>query len=97
MITIKLYRYGEDVVLAAADKSLLGKTMREGEMKLEVSPSFYEGEDGTEEMLSNRLELATVANLVGEETVSIAVKHKYVDEECVLTIDGVPHAQMVKI
>jgi len=34
---------------------------------------------------------------VGERTVSIASKHKMIDEQCVMLIEGVPHVQMVKM
>lgn len=85
------------MLVAAADKDLLGKVFREGEIKLEVCPYFYEGEDASEEVFMNRLQMCTVANLVGKETVDLAIKHNYINRECVLTIAGVPHAQLVKI
>jgi len=97
MITLRMYRQRGEVVLAACDKELMGKTFREGELKLDVCSSFYEGEDANEEVLLNRLKGATIANLVGEKTVAIATKHGLVDEDCVLRIGGVPHVQLVKM
>jgi hypothetical protein len=96
MITVRVYRKGSDTLVAACDKELLGKTLKEGELRLEVT-SFYEGEDADEEMLLNRLSFCTVANLVGKKTVSIATKHKLINRDCVITIDGVPHVQLVKM
>ncbi|MDD1743459.1 MAG: DUF424 family protein [Methanomassiliicoccales archaeon] len=96
MITVRVYRRGSDTLVAACDKDLLGKTFREGELRLEVT-SFYEGEDADEEMLLNRLSFCTVANLVGKKTVGIATKHKLINDECVISIDGVPHVQLVKM
>ncbi|MDD1766132.1 MAG: DUF424 family protein [Methanomassiliicoccales archaeon] len=97
MITARVHKYGREIVVAACDKDLIGKVLRDGDLRLEVSSCFYEGEDVDEEKLLNRLSLATIANLVGKRTVSIAAKHNYINEDCVLTIAGVPHAQMVKI
>jgi len=97
LITLRMRRYGEEMVMAACDKDLLGRTLREGDLRLEVSVSFYEGEDASEEMLVNRLAVATIANLVGERTVGAAIRHSFIDEECVIRIEGVPHAQMVKM
>ncbi|MDD1756916.1 MAG: DUF424 family protein [Methanomassiliicoccales archaeon] len=97
MITLRMYRQRGEVVLAACDKELMGKSFKEGKLKLEVCPSFYEGEDASEEVLLNRLRNATIANLVGERTVAVATKHGLVDEECVLRIEGVPHVQLVKM
>lgn len=92
-----MHRVGREVVVAACDKDLVGKVLREGELRLEISPSFYEGEDGGEELLLNRLSIATVANLVGERAVRIASEHSYINGDCVLMIAGVPHAQMVRM
>jgi uncharacterized protein len=97
LITLRMRRYGEEMVMAACDKDLLGRTLREGDLRLEVSVSFYEGEDASEEMLVNRLAVATIANLVGERTVGAAIRHRFIDEERVIRIEGVPHAQMVKM
>ncbi|MDD1768957.1 MAG: DUF424 family protein [Methanomassiliicoccales archaeon] len=97
MITARVHRVGRETVVAACDKDLIGKVLRDGELRLEVASSFYEGEDVDEEKLLSRLSLATIANLVGHRTISIAAKHNYINEDCVLMIAGVPHAQMVKM
>lgn len=97
MITCKLYTRGPETLLAACDVDLLGKTFRSEGLKLQVLESFYKGEDADEDLLVNRLQVATVANLVGRRTVAIAIKHGFVDSECVLEIGGVPHAQMARM
>jgi hypothetical protein len=96
-ITVRIHRVGGDILVAACDRELLGNVLREGELKLEVRPAFYEGEDASEELLLNRLNNATMANLVGEKTVGLAIKHKFIDEDRILYIGGVPHAQLVKM
>jgi hypothetical protein len=95
-IRVKVHRRGGDVLIAACDGDLVGRKLREGELRLEVSDEFYGGDRGGEEMLLNRLAMATMANLVGEEVCRIAAEHEYIDRECVMTIEGVPHAQMVR-
>ena len=97
MITVHVYKCGNEIVVAAADKDLIGKTFREGLYKLDVDREFFEGEDVDEDMLLNRLSMCTVANLVGKETIGIAIKHSYINSECVLTIAGIPHAQLAKM
>lgn len=94
---MKVYRRGADVLVAACDSNLLGKTFRDGILKLHVNPAFYDGQEvGPEELLAN-LQIATIGNFVGEETVAIAEKGGYIDTSAVLWIEGVPHAQMVAI
>lgn len=97
MITLRMHRLGRELLLAAADKDLLGKKLRDEEIKLEVDKEFYEGEDATEEVLLNRLSMCSIANLVGEETVGAALRAGYLDEDCIMRIAGVPHAQLAKM
>lgn len=84
------------MLIAACDGDLLGRTLKEGELRLEVSEEFYGGDRGEEDMLINRLSAATVANLVGREVCRIAAENDFIDRECVVIIEGVPHAQMVR-
>jgi len=80
--------------VAACDEHLLGRTLREGELRLHVS-SFYEGQRMTPEEFVDQLRLATIGNFVGRETVAAAQRAGFVGEEGVLVIEGEPHAQMV--
>jgi hypothetical protein len=97
MITLRMHRRGRELVLAAADKDLLDQVLRDGGIRLELCREFYEGEDANEEVLVNRLAICSVANLVGEEVIAVAIREGYVNEECVLRIAGVPHAQLAKM
>jgi len=80
--------------VAACDERLLGRTLREGELRLHVS-SFYEGERMSPEAFVENLRRATMGNFVGKETVAAAQRAGFVAEDGVLWIDGEPHAQMV--
>lgn len=97
MICIKVYTQGRERLVAACDSDIVGKTFRSDGLVLDVSESFYHGDEVDEEALVNWLRLATVANLCGKRTVEIAVKNGFVDGECVLVIGGVPHAQMARM
>jgi len=97
MISVKVYRQGRETLVAACDAEIIGKTFRSKDLKITVSEGFYKGDSGDEEMLVNRLEMATVANLVGRKTIEVAVKHGFVDPACVLLIGEVPHAQMTRM
>ncbi|MBO8174684.1 MAG: DUF424 domain-containing protein [Thermococcus sp.] len=96
-IYVKIYRVQGEILLAACDEDLIGKTFREGELKLEVKERFYKGELRDVEELEHFLKEATIANLVGERCVGKAIELGYVDKERVLYIQGVPHAQMAKM
>ena len=97
MICIKVYTQGNERLVAACDHDIVGRTFRSDGLVLDVSESFYHGDEVDEEALVNWLKLATVANLSGERTVGIAVRNGLVDEGCVIRIGGVPHAQMTRM
>ncbi len=91
-IRMKVYHRGRETLVAACDEDLLGKTFRERGLKIEVS-SFYEGDAVTEDVLLAHLQLATIGNFVGKETIDIVKRGGFVGEDGVIWIDGVPHAQ----
>lgn len=97
MITVKVHQRGNELLVAACDTDILGRTFKGNGLRLHVSESFYGGERLDEDGLVSRLQFATIANLVGRRTVEVAVKRGFVDPECVLVIDGVPHAQMARM
>ena len=92
-ISIKRTETEQGIVIAACDEELLGKTLGEGEQKLEVSESFYGGEIVTLEEFSDKLKEAKIANLVGEKCVGKAIELGLVLESAVKKIGGIPHAQ----
>ena len=97
MISIKIYRHGNDVLIGACDENLLGKKFDEGKFQLHVSKEFYDGEKVGIELLKKHLENATIANLVGKKTIDCAIKLGLVNPDCIIKIKGIPHAQLVKM
>jgi hypothetical protein len=97
MISIKIYKKGNDLLIGACDETLIGKTFEEGKFHLEVKKEFYDGERVTKEAFKKILDSATIANLVGESTIKAAIEIGLVDPDCVIKIKGIPHAQMVRM
>ena len=93
-IRMKVYQRGKETLVAAADADLVGRTFREGKFKIEVG-KFYEGDLVSEEMFVSHLQLATIGNFVGRETIEAAKRAGFVSDDGVLWIDRVPHAQFV--
>ncbi len=96
-ILYKTYEQGDELLLAACDKELLGSKFKEGEICLNVKSSFYGGEDIDEEGLSKIMEDCTVANLVGERTVRVAIELGFGKEEDILRVKSIPHLQIVRL
>jgi hypothetical protein len=97
MISIKMYKQGDDLVIGACDEELLGKRFSEGKFQIDVTKKFYDGERITIKTFERFLRDATIANLVGKQTVECAIRLGLVDPDCILKIKGVPHAQVVRM
>ena len=96
-IYCKIHSTPEGEVLAACDKKLVGKTLREREINFSVSESFYREEEVTEQKIAELLEEHHNVNLVGEKCVGIAVKKGLINKTSVIRIAGVPHAQIFRV
>lgn len=83
------------LLVAICDRELIGQTFSDGTLTLEVSEFFYKGEISTSHEVRDALEHAEIANLVGERTIACALESYLINEDNILIIDGVPHAQMV--
>ena len=92
---IKMHRGADDLILAACDEELVGMTFRSGRSRLDVSEMFYKGESVGKDVLIERMKGATIMNLVGAETVAVAIEQGYATEDSVIEIDGVRHLQVV--
>ncbi len=97
MISIKIYKQGNDILIGACDQDLIGKKFVDGKFQINVTKEFYGGRIISIETLIQYLKEATIANLVGKNAVNCAIKIGLIDPNCVLKIKGIPHAQMVRM
>jgi hypothetical protein len=96
-VYLNLRKVGENVVLAICDCNLLGRTLREGRIVFHVKDEFYNGRKATVEEAVGLINNSTIVNLVGKNCVEKAISKGYVHPEAVLKIEGIPHAQIVKL
>ncbi len=85
------------MLLAACDAELIGKTLREGKIVFHINEKFYKGVKVTVEEAVALMKQSTIVNLVGKKIVKGAIEAGLVHPEAVLLIQGIPHAQIVKI
>ncbi len=90
-----IYHGIKEYLVAVCDEEILGKTFEGKKFKIFVNPRFYKGKIATEEEVLEELSKATIANLVGERIVKLAVEKEFVGKENVIKIKGVPHAQFL--
>jgi len=95
MVYLKVYHVGEEVLVAVCDEGLLEKEFFEGDVHLKVSKDFYGEEHADYDEVVSALGDATIANLVGKQSVACAVENGFADAKDVIFIQGMPHVQMV--
>ncbi|WP_254272478.1 DUF424 domain-containing protein [Haloarcula marina] len=85
----------EGLLVSVCDPDVMGETFEDGPVSLTVEEGFYGGDSVSEEEVVDSLARCSVANIVGEDSVDVAIEHGFVDEANVLDVDGTRHAQLL--
>ncbi len=94
---MKKYDTEGHVIVAVCDRDILGKKFREGKLVLKLDSSFYKGDEANEIEVKDALSSATIANIAGEKAIACAVECGCIDPDAIIFIEGIPHAQMIRI
>ncbi|MGZ4913502.1 MAG: DUF424 domain-containing protein [Halobacteriota archaeon] len=94
---LKSYKVNRETIVAVCDSELLGRTFCDGELHLSVNEEFFKGLLASEHDVREALQSATIANLVGKRAVDCGIDSGIIDNDYIITIEGVPHAQMVML
>ncbi|MDH7564469.1 MAG: DUF424 family protein [Candidatus Bathyarchaeota archaeon] len=87
----------KNVVLALCDVDMIGRTLCEGKIVFQVHEEFYKGRKMDIDEALMMIENSTIVNMIGKNVVQKAIEKGYVHPDAVLSIEGVPHAQIVKL
>jgi len=81
-------------VVAICDSDLIGKVFEQGKFQLDVKESFYKGKQVSEkelfDMINHLSREDAIFNIVGEKSVSIALRAGIITEGGIGKIQGVP-------
>ncbi|MDD4254206.1 MAG: DUF424 family protein [Methanofollis sp.] len=94
---LKIHRTPSSEVVAVCDDDLLNTTLREGDLCIQINGDFYGTTHATEEEVRAALRHAANANVIGKESVGIAVTMGLISENTCRTICGVPHAFIIAV
>lgn len=94
---VKIIKSYRDVV-AICDSELIGKKFEEGIFQLDIKESFYKGDELSEEdtsaVIKRMAREDATFNIVGEKSISLALRHEIISEEGIKRIQGVPFAMV---
>jgi hypothetical protein len=97
MFSCKEHKADGRTIIAVCDAKLLGRKIKFNNVDFEVSESFYGGIGADGEKVLEIVGKADMVNVVGKDIVDLLVRHKLVDEQCVLWMGDVPHVQIIRI
>jgi len=88
-----------NIVVAICDENLLNKEikMKDSKLKVKISKEFYGGKLVDENIVLTLMKKATIGNLMGEKIIELADKNGFIIKKNIIFIDGIPHAQFVKM
>lgn len=90
---VKIHETGNEKMVAIADKDLLGFKHE----RFSVEKEFYGDILHTEQEMLEKTKGFTILNIVGEKSINILKEKEIVEEDKVLIVKGVPHAQVIKV
>lgn len=82
-------------IVAICDNRLIGKKFEEKNLQLDLSSSFYKGEEKSKEEIIKLLKDSYIVNIVGKECMGLAIKLGIIGKKNVIKIKNVPHAQAI--
>lgn len=103
MFWANTYTTKQDFVLAVCDEEIIEKELKfkyhakKDAIKVKLSKKFYGGMLIDENIVLKLLNKATIGNLMGKRIVDLAEKNGFIIHENIILIDGIPHAQFIKI
>ncbi len=99
MFWSKIFTTRTEIIVALCDEDMLEKVIefKKTGAKIKVSKYFY-GEHFIDDKIAVKLlSRATIGNVIGKNSVKLAKKHGFISKENIINIDGIPHAQFVKL
>jgi uncharacterized protein len=85
------------LMIAVCDTELFGKVFEEGELQLNCSSDFYNGEESDENTLKELVNQCVNANIVGEKSIAAVKALGFLKDANIKTIDNIPYAQFFKM
>jgi hypothetical protein len=89
-------KYSDSLMISVCDADLVGKTLSQGEMVISLSRDYFQEEIIEKEKAADLLNKCSIANLVGEKIVALAISMGLAKEVSVKRICGIPFLMIFK-
>jgi hypothetical protein len=101
MIYVKVHSTENGAILAMCDSSLVDRVLVEGDVEINIRDyaDFYKGQLLSKESSRGAIKKAEIvsANIIGEESVGVALDEQIIRRENIRTVMKVPYANAFRI
>ncbi|MBT3416500.1 DUF424 family protein [Candidatus Woesearchaeota archaeon] len=94
---VKFHKSNDRYIVAISDDDLIGKEISEGDLNLNITERFYKGDIKSNEEIIKIMKDSLNLNIVGKNSIKLAITAGILEEDSIIKIDGVPHAQVFKL
>jgi hypothetical protein len=95
--SVKVTDYQKNLMLNICDIDLLGKTIVQDKLNMNISKSYYGEKIIEDEEAKSLLKRASIINIAGKNTVSLSIELGVGSENGVKTVGGVPFLIIFKM
>ena len=88
--SVRISDYQKNTMVNMCDAELIGKDIVDGELKIHISESYYGKQLVDKEEALSFLKSASIMNLVGKETISLAIDLGIGSESGIKIISDIP-------
>lgn len=88
--SVRITDYQKNLMLNICDLDLLGKTIVQDQLKINISKSYYGEKIIEDDEAQTLLKQASIINMAGKDTISLSIKLGIGSENGVKTVGGVP-------
>lgn len=83
------------LLLVISDKAIQGQKIEEGKLQLDLTKSFYQGQEMEKEQAQQLFPQARYIHFTGKEAVALGVESGFVDSRKILYVKNIPHAEVI--
>jgi hypothetical protein len=93
---LRIMKYQDSTMINMCDVELIGMKLEQGDLVIDISKEYFQQEIIEEFQAERLLRLCSIANLVGERIVKMAIDLRFAKEMSIKRISGVPFLMIFK-
>ena len=93
---LRIMKYQDSTMINMCDVELIGMKLEQGDLVINISKEYFQQEIIEEFQAERLLRLCSIANLVGERIVKLAIDLRFAKEMSIKRISGVPFLMIFK-